>query len=442
MKHLFEKFRVKEKTWNFEPEDLTETTEELKNPARGWYQIYTFLAEQEPEFEEFKWSLDRQDTLALVLIDIGSFRKMDLDETVSERIQRILGFFEENQYDCIVRVVYDHEGRAFVREPAEFAQVQRHARQIGNLIGKKASSVFIFQGMLLGNWGEMHGSRFLNAERMLKLAEILREQKAPQTYLAVRRPVYWRSLHEGQRRRGLNCSDNMGLFDDGIFGSASHLGTFAEEEDAKPVWDEPWSRKQELEFEHELCSQAPNGGEAVYSEGYMRMLTPKKTVEDLRKMQITYLNKVHDTRLLDIWKKWDYPGQGVWSGKSVFDYVGAHMGYRFLIRSVDVSRVKGEGEKYRVAVEIENIGFAGFYQEAEVCLEYADKSGIQSTVVLESRLKGFRSGEIRKLSCITDACDGRLFLTASRKKDGARIRFANQSDQDGKAVLGYLNPRR
>ena len=152
MKNLFEKFRVKEKTWNFVPEDLTETTEELKNPARGWYQIYTFLAEQEPEFEEFKWSLDRQDTLALVLIDIGSFRKMDLDETVLERIRRILDFFEENRYDCIVRVVYDHEGRALVREPADFAQVQRHMQQIGDLIGRQASSVFIFQGMLLGNW--------------------------------------------------------------------------------------------------------------------------------------------------------------------------------------------------------------------------------------------------------------------------------------------------
>lgn len=442
MKNLFEKFRVKEKTWNFVPEDLTETTEELKNPARGWYQIYTFLAEQEPEFEEFKWSLDRQDTLALVLIDIGSFRKMDLDETVLERIRRILDFFEENRYDCIVRVVYDHEGRAFVREPADFAQVKRHMRQIGNLIGRQASSVFIFQGMLLGNWGEMHGSRFLNAERMLKLAEILRRQKAPQTFLAVRRPVYWRSLHGGQKRKILDCSDNMGLFDDGIFGSESHLGTFAEEEETKQVWDEPWSRKQELEFEHELCRQAPNGGEAVYNGGYVRMLTPKKTVEDLRKMQITYLNKAHDTRLLDIWKEWSYPGQDVWSGKSVFDYVGAHLGYRFLIRSAAVSRVKGESEKYRVTVEIENIGFAGFYQEAEICLEYEDRSGVQSTAVLESRLKGFRSGEVRRLSCVADACVGGLFLTASRKQDGARIRFANQSDKEGKAILGYLNPKR
>lgn len=439
MKNLFEKFRVKKNTCNFVPEDLTETTEELKNPARGWYQVYTFLAEQEPDFEEFQWSLDREDTLALVLINIGCFRKMDLDEIVMKRIRRILCFFEENQYDCIVRVVYDHEGRAFVREPSDFAQVQRHMRQIGNLIGQQVPSVYIYQGMLLGNWGEMHGSRFLDTERMLKLVEILREKKSPQTFLAVRRPVYWRSLHGGQSRKILECSDNMGLFDDGIFGSASHLGTFAEGEDGKQAWDEPWNREQELEFERELCRQAPNGGEVVYGDDYAKALSTEKIIEDLRKMQITYLNKVHDTRLLNIWKERHYPGQGVWNGKSVYDYVGAHMGYRFLIRDVNVIRVKGEKGKYRITVEIENTGFAGFYQEAEICLEYADRYGMRSKVVLEDQMKGFRSGERRKLSCVMENCCGEMFLTAIRRKDKVRIRFANRSDDEGKVMLGYLN---
>lgn len=441
MKNLFGKFRLREKTWNFIPEDLTETTEELKNPARGWYQIYTFPAEREPDFEEFRWSLDRKDTLALVLIDIGSFRKVDLDITVLERIGKILSFFEENRYDCIVRVVYDHEGRAFVREPANFAQVQTHMRQIGDTIRQYASSIFVYQGMLLGNWGEMHGSRFLDAERMLKLTEILRELKAPQTFLAVRRPVYWRSLHRGQKQKALNCLDNMGLFDDGIFGSASHLGTFAEDEGKKQAWDEPWSRKQELEFENELGRQAPNGGEAVYNGGYVKSLTPERTVKDLQKMQITYLNKAHDTRLLDIWKEWHYPGQGVWNGKSVYDYVGAHLGYRLLIRDVNVSQMKGESGKYRVVVDIENTGFAGFYQEAEICLEYAGRNGLRSTVVLDSQMKGFGSGEVRRLSCVAEECDGGMFLTAKRKRDGTVIHFANQSDEEGRAVLGYIIPK-
>ena len=41
--------------WSFVQGDLAEVTEEFKNPARGWYQIYTFEIEKEPDFEELKW---------------------------------------------------------------------------------------------------------------------------------------------------------------------------------------------------------------------------------------------------------------------------------------------------------------------------------------------------------------------------------------------------
>ncbi len=204
--------------WSFVQGDLAEVTEEFKNPARGWYQIYTFEIEKEPDFEELKWCLNTQDALALVLIDIGSYRRKDLDEAGLERIRGILRFFESYGYDCIVRVVYDHEGKALVREPAEFTQVKTHLKQVSGVIRQCASSVFIFQGMLLGNWGEMHGSRFLDDIRMSQLAEVLRREKDPQTFLAVRRPVYWRRLHKGQKPGALDCSDGMGLFDDGIFG--------------------------------------------------------------------------------------------------------------------------------------------------------------------------------------------------------------------------------
>ena len=424
--------------WHFEQSDLTETTEAFTNPARGWYQIYTFHAEQEPDFEEQRWCLNPEDSLALVLIDIGSFRKTDLGREVLERICRIICFFAENRYDCIVRAVYDHEGKAFVREPADFAQVQAHLRQIGEAMSLCSPSVFVFQGMLLGNWGEMHGSRFLDRDRMCRLAEILRMQKGDRTFLAVRRPVYWRWLHEGQKQGALACTDGMGLFDDGMFGSESHMGTFAEGEQKEKIWDEPWLRGQEMEFERELCRQAPNGGEAVYHTGFVKTLTPEKVIADLRQMQVTYLNRVHDARVLELWKEWKYPGQGVWAGKSVFDYVGAHLGYRLLIRRVDVRRAGNGSGEYNIKVELENTGFAAFYQEGEIWLEYADRNGDRRTRILERQMKGWKSGEVRKLSCAVEASVGEMFLSAKRKQDGAQIRFANKPDMEGRTMLGRL----
>lgn len=417
---------------------ICETTEVFTNPARGWYQIYTFLADEEPDFEEQKWCLNREDALALVLIDIGSFRAGDLDSQVLGRIRRILSFFAENRYDCIVRVVYDHEGRALVREPRDFSRVQAHLHQICSILNLCTDSVFVFQGMLLGNWGEMHGSHFLDPDRMLLLAETLRMHKAEQIFLAVRRPVYWRRLHEGQKQGTLACTDKMGLFDDGMFGSASHMGTFAEGEQKKKIWNEPWPREQELVFEQELCRQAPNGGEAIYNNGYIRQLTPKKVIADLRQMQITYLNRIYDPKVLDLWKEWKCPGTGVWAGKSMFDYVGAHLGYRFLIHKADVRRARYGNEEFCIEVEIENTGFAAFYQEGEIWLEYRDENGNCCAEILESRMKGWKSGEARKLSCAVNAHNGELFLAARRKTDGVSIRFANKCNVEGRITLGRL----
>lgn len=318
----------------FRPAELIESTEEFSNPARGWYQIHTFPAEREPDFEELRWCLHPKDTLAFVLIDIGYFRDRDLDQEVLERISRILAFFAERSYDCIVRVVYDHEGKALLREPLHFSQVKSHLEQLGDIMKRFSDSIFVFQGMLVGNWGEMHSSRFLDEDNLRQMTEILRRNKEEQTYLAVRRPVYWRMLHEEPKGKHLIDAEDMGIFDDGILASESHLGTFGTESRKSAGWNSPWSREDELAFETEIGRCAPNGGEAVYGQVYLQELTPEKALECLREMRITYLNRVHDARMLDVWKEWRYPGAGMWEGKSVYDYVSAHLGYRFLVRDV------------------------------------------------------------------------------------------------------------
>ena len=59
----------------------------------------------------------------------------------------------------ILRPVYDREGKGRECEPDSFEQVLEHLQQIGGLLRDMQHSVFIFQGMLAGSWGEMHDSR-------------------------------------------------------------------------------------------------------------------------------------------------------------------------------------------------------------------------------------------------------------------------------------------
>lgn len=421
----------------FQQEALTETAEELHNPARGWYRMFLFQVEQEPELEKLSCCLRPEDTLVLLFFDIGSYRDRDLDGKALERISRVLDYFTGQGYECIVRAAYDHEGRAPEREPAFFTQVLKHLKQLGAVMSSYASSVFVYQGMLAGNWGEMHTSRFLSEERMLQMTEVLRTCLREQTYLAVRRPLYWRRLHEQPCGGRLSCTDGMGLFDDGMFASESHLGTFGTGSREYTPWDHAWNRRDELYFERAVGDLAPVGGEAVYGDEYTKKRSAGQVLHDLYQMQVTYLNRDYDGRVLDLWRQMGCGQQGIWAERSVYDYVSAHLGYRFLVRNVRVKK-RGTGCRYLVEIELENIGFGGFYQEAEICLEYADSEGVCRRTGPIYQMKGFRSDESRTISCTMEAGEGDLMLYAERLPDHRRIFFANRSDTQGRVRLGSI----
>lgn len=469
----------------FLPQELSECPWNVKNPARGWYRIYSFLVEKEPDFNELEWCLDREDTLAFVFLDIGACRDRSLTEEELLRIRRILEYFIKNGYDIILRVAYDHEGRALEREPGSFERVLEHLSSIGELLLEFGHRIFVYQGMLVGSWGEMHSSRFLEREQLLRLGELLASFQGSGTYFAVRRPSYWRLLHpdgEGAWKKGrfgfpgrnlgrLACRDCMGLFDDGIFGSESHLGTFSAEEgpvfkkkapgtealqtkgswmeaQGKPSWTEcawtlPWSRREELYFENVLCTAVPNGGEAVFSESFGREQEAGRILQDMRKMHLTYLNKEHDIRLLNQWKNWKSGCRGAFSQCSFQEYIGAHLGYRLVIKKVSFRKKGIQGGAFLLKAVVENTGFAPLYQEARCFFEILTKNGERQILGEPAALTGLGSGERLTLTCLVapeaDALtEGEeIFLRAERVSDGAVIRFANH---EGKEItrLGRL----
>ena len=86
---------TKQQNWGFLPKPLEESCWNPPNPARGWYAVYTFPAEQKIDPEELKWSLRDGETVALVLLDIGAFRDRLLDKEKLDNIREILLFFKK-----------------------------------------------------------------------------------------------------------------------------------------------------------------------------------------------------------------------------------------------------------------------------------------------------------------------------------------------------------
>ena len=416
----------------FHSESFTETAKELRNPARGWYQVYPFQVEREPDFEELKWCLKEDETCALVLLDIGAYRDRDLDGSAVEHIRRILAFFDEYRKDIILRAVYDREGKGIEHEPSRFAQVTAHITQLGPVLQEYSKRIILFEGMLVGNWGEMHGSKFLSKQYMLRLNEAL-ANSAKGIVRAVRRPAQWRTLHPEPPGSGTA----VGLYNDAVFGSNTDLGTFAQADNPDGGWEELWSVRRELTFEEELSAFVPQCGEAVCGETY-RGYTLADTVARLRKMGMTYLNGVYDENILNIWKTWTWITPGEWQGMSGYDYIGRHLGYRFCVRNATA----WIGMDFcDITLTVQNVGFSGFYQEAEVRLMLTDRDGQEKEYLTDWDIRAWKSGQTISRKWRIPCCEGKIWLSVRRKWDQETVWFANESTEQGWVYVGELKPR-
>lgn len=438
MRIALHKLFAKGKKWSFQKADFEESTIELQNPARGLFKIFPFMVEEEPYFEKLSWCDEDKNSLALVIINIGEYRDERMPDEALFNMRKILDFFAEKKYDVILRITYDHLGNALEREPFFFSQVKEHLEQIIPIIHDYRDTIFVYQGMLIGNWGEMHTSKFVSAPKLKELWQILNSNIGDEVFFAVRKPSFWRLLHPQSCDSPRLLCDKMGLFDDAIFGSMTHLGTFGSTPREASGWDALWSRESELQFENELCLKVPNGGEALAGEYFINESSMPHILNTLSRMHVTYLNEAYDRVILDTWKRWNCSLGGIWQNKSMYEYIGAHLGYRFVVRDVSFSLSEEEHNKMHLYINVENVGFANFYQEAEVFLHWIDAENRMYHKSIETDMRNWDSGTI---SCIeTDINVGKyfLYLSAVRKKDNRIIYFANPSDKSGRVFLGYI----
>lgn len=463
----------------FQKNRLHESLEQIKNPGRGWYRIYTYdLAQELPEL----YIACEEETLALLLIDIGAFKNECIPESALVYLEKILGFFEKNEKKVILRPVYDTTGHGMEREPGTLHLVKEHMQQLGKVIEQYAENILVVQGILVGDWGEMHGSKFLSDKHLKELTKEYITAMNQSCYLAVRTPRQWKTAAESMDTHMRNC---LVLFNDGIFGSETDLGTYESSD----------KRKQDLKWQYDSLGYGPVGGEAVadvriseispgqdialdtmWDNGNMSFaesvdLDKNSVMDALRKMHVTYLNSMHDQKLLDQWKAQTMK----WNGSmiSVYDYIGLHLGYRFIVRDASWTAAEktvpsgglrkhfmGEKEKF-LEVTVENSGFADLYEEAE-CIIYVKTSDGGSHICPETETESmieitrpecdartWKSGTTSKIKISADVLEPyieseqdarngiKIYLQLRRKRDGMNIRFAN-ADADNGVLLGIF----
>ena len=233
----------------FHKADLKETVDNPVNPARGWFSLYSFELDKDIDEFEKECELDGKNSLVLLLVDIAAYRDGKIEDEDLKKLEKLLMFFRKNNKDIILRVTYDHEGKGMHREPLYFDKVRGHAAKIAGFVSEHHKDIFLFQGLLVGKWGEMHTSRFASHENFHVLYEIFEKKLNNPVYMAVRKPVQLRWLKDQPEKDFAFDPGYLGVFNDGMFGSDSDLGTYDSTNRTKEKWGAPWNRKNELDFE-------------------------------------------------------------------------------------------------------------------------------------------------------------------------------------------------
>jgi hypothetical protein len=403
---------------SFRPAELREITEDVPGPDRGWFRMYTYdLSAAGASIPDLPDTMDSSESLVLILIRIGSACDEQERNALAGKIMSIIDHFHGQGKDIILRVTYDTGGHALENEPYYYEQVLKDAEMIRHILDEAGNRVFVYQGLLVGNWGEMHTSRYTDAPSFTGIYDQIKGYgigncvtTSHGCFYAVRRP----DIHMQLDNKDLK----LGLFDDAILGSESDMGTYKDYE-------------SELEYESTVSLDAPNGGEAVYGGGYIDQLREDEVITFLRKKRITYLNMDYDPKLIERLKK-----KG-----NLFETVTRNMGYRFVIRKARYSKSDGV-----LQITVSNTGFAPLYRKTKSCIilrgEGADDIKIDVTdiigrnampgenIIFQIVIPGIReAGFIGPVS---------VYLKTWREYDEKVIPFANTSEDDGSVRLGEL----
>jgi hypothetical protein len=364
---------VKKVKWM--PLPRTEKAEALYNPYCGLYSIFRFYADSELLYQEEivveKVEIEKDQQICLVEINLVRFNETAISMDALANIRRIFRCFTDNGKQMIVRFVYDWEGKGILNEPKDAVIIERHMEQLSPLLKEYGDSIYILQGLFIGSWGEMHNSRYLSERHMTRLAKQLYACSGENTQIALRCPSFWRMVFKTNQPLDASTAflniqkARFALFNDGMMASETDFGTYgsilARESTAH---SDKWIRQDELDFQNELCKYVSNGGEVI-NECALNDITP--AIEVLKKMRVSYLHCKYDEKVIDKWKACKSGiSNSLWKDKTGYEYIAAHLGYRFRIEDAGVSWSSDKNGGLKIFIKISNLGFAPCYHKFEV----------------------------------------------------------------------------
>lgn len=425
-----------------------ESDRKLNNPNCGFYYIHGFwITDEVADYKENvsnRFAEDKDTTLAMIQINLQNYRDREISEQGLLNIEALFTELEQIDKNLILRFLYDWDGENAEKEPEDLKIILKHMEQVAPIVNRHKAQIYTMQGLFIGNWGEMNGTKYTSVSDLKTLTNKLVEVLDEDIYLAVRMPMFWRQITDiADLTQDLARSDiglRLGLYNDGIMGNEQDYGTYGTKSRQEQGDLSYWNREEELAFQKILCEKVPNGGEVIVDNSYNDL---ENAISSLKTMHISYLNRDYDRNVLNKWAAETISQEGCFDGMDGLSYVERHLGYRFLVDHVAVDYSFKEDE-ISVTADIKNVGFSPIYKAAKAELVvYHHNTGTWESYSMEGDLRALSGGndsqQIETFSQkinLTGEEPGQidLYVKISDVQTGQQILLANEQEA---VDLGY-----
>lgn len=359
-----------------------ETLEYVENPGMGFYfPVYVHFKEDGNEAPES----DKK--LLHLRLDLAEFSKSynhvtdkELTEDMLTVFEEILENLEEQQSTAILRFAYDpwFSGRS-TYEPS-MDMILRHLEQLGAVISRHSEAVVSVECGIFGKWGEMHGSKACTQENFNLVIDKWLEVLPQSIPISVRTPsqyAAWCGIAMYDLPAQVTTKEQkeyrVGIYNDGYLASATDLGTYV-------------NREQEIMWLSNQAKHTLFGGEAgsTYGKRGEVGLTAAYMEKEAFLTHLTYLNGSWNEQLVNALKREAYEGSDPrYQGRSGYEYVKNHFGYRFVVRGVRMTQEVPQGWNLILETDVENVGFANLVKPKELTVLVVGNGNVIRYPVME-----------------------------------------------------------
>lgn len=245
--------------------------------------------------------------------------------------------------------------------------ILRHIEQIGSVIKNHSDVLTAVEVGMIGPWGEMHSSAIATKDNFNALIAAWLKNTDGTTPILARRPrmiadYLGINVKELGDRIAQKDTDEyrLGVFNDGYLGSANDLGTYV-------------NRDIEVKWLSNQAAHTPFGGEVTIPGSEYNKIN--FAAYEMFLTHTSYLNELWNDKVIAEWKNTIYDEKAgtdnKYYGKTAYEYIRDHMGYRFTIS--DIALPIKPDKNIKIKFNITNDGFGNLLKNKTCELLFVGK---------------------------------------------------------------------